>query len=252
MWRWTAGTRAVAGLLFVACGTTQTEPPAAEPPIDSPAEPAGSERAEGRRAMIDSGIEAWGVNDPKVLEALQRVPRHRFVPADVAASAYENRPLPIGYGQTISQPFIVGYMTEALGLEGDERVLEIGTGSGYQAAVLAEIAAEVYSIEIVAPLAKRAKATLAKLGYENIHLRTGDGYRGWPEAAPFDAIVITAAPDHVPAPLLEQLALGGVMVVPVGGSEQELLRFTRLEDGVHEERLLPVRFVPMTGEALEK
>ena len=236
--RCAAQTGGLVALLLVACGSTETE---AQP-----------ERAEERRTMVEGSIEAWGVNDPTVLEVLQRVPRHRFVPEEVAASAYENRPLPIGYGQTISQPFIVGYMTEALGLEGGERVLEIGTGSGYQAAVLAEIAAEVYSIEIVAPLAERAKATLAALGYDNIHLRTGDGYQGWPEAAPFDAIVITAAPDHVPTPLLEQLAPGGRMVVPVGGPEQELLLFTRTETGIHEERMLPVRFVPMTGEALEK
>jgi protein-L-isoaspartate(D-aspartate) O-methyltransferase len=244
--RFAAGARGCAGLIFVACGSTQTEP---RTELDGATDPG---RAEERRAMVNSDIEAWGVKDPMVLEVLGRVPRHRFVPEDLAASAYEDRPLSIGYGQTISQPFIVGYMTEALKLDGDSRVLEIGTGSGYQAAVLAEIAAEVYSIEIVAPLAERAKETLAALGYEGIHLRTGDGYRGWPEAAPFDAIVITAAPEHVPAPLLEQLAPGGRMVVPVGGREQELLRFTRSETGIHEERLLPVRFVPMTGEALER
>lgn len=243
MRRFAARTWALATFLAVACGSTQTEPPAHA--HDE------TERAEERGAMVGE-IEAWGVSDGAVLEVLRRVPRHRFVPEDVARSAYENHPLPIGHGQTISQPFIVGYMTEALRLEGDERVLEIGTGSGYQAAVLAELAKEVYSIEIVAPLAERAKATLAALGYENIHLRRGDGYRGWPEAAPFDAIILTAAPDHVPAPLLEQLALGGRMVVPVGGADQELLRFTRTAAGIQEERLLGVRFVPMTGEALEK
>jgi len=199
--------------------------------------------------MVNSQIAARGVTDNAVLEALRRVPRHRFMPREMRPQAYADRPLPIGEGQTISQPYIVAFMTQALELEGDERVLEIGTGSGYQAAVLTEVAAEVYSIEIVPALAQRAGALLRELGYEGLHLRTGDGYRGWPEAAPFDAILVTAAPDHIPQPLVDQLAPGGVLVIPVGTRNQEILRLRRTPDGIVEESLLPVRFVPMTGEA---
>jgi protein-L-isoaspartate(D-aspartate) O-methyltransferase len=190
--------------------------------------------------------------DPRVMAAMARVPRHEFVPEESRERAYENRPLKIGHGQTISQPYIVAVMSEALELDENERVLEIGTGSGYQAAVLGELAREVYSIEIVAPLAERAKVDLARLGYDNVHVRQGDGYRGWPEQAPFDAIVVTAAPDHVPQALVDQLAVGGRLVIPVGRGVQELLRISRDEQGVHEERLLGVRFVPMTGEAREQ
>lgn len=211
-----------------------------------------AERREERERMVESQIEARGVRDPKVLAALRRVPRHRFMPEDVRSRAYEDRAVPIGHGQTISQPFIVASMTEQLRLDADDRVLEVGTGSGYQAAVLAEIAREVYSIEIVEPLAERADATLDALGYDEVHVRTGDGYRGWPEAAPFDAIVVTAAPDHVPQPLVEQLAVGGRMVVPVGGrGAQDLRLLVREEDGVRQEVLYGVLFVPMTGEARE-
>ena len=163
--------------------------------------------------------------------------------------AYADTPLPIGHGQTISQPYIVAFMSEALELKGGERVLEIGTGSGYQAAVLAELAREVYSIEIVEPLGREAEKRLRELGYSNIKLRVGDGYRGWPEAAPFDAIMVTAAPDHVPPALIEQLAEGGRLVLPVGSFFQELVRIRRTKDGTKQESLLPVRFVPMTGEA---
>lgn len=206
--------------------------------------------AAAREAMVARQIEARGVRDPLVLAALRRVPRHRFVPPRLADDAYRDSALPVGHGQTISQPYVVGAMTEALELTGSERVLEIGTGSGYQAAVLAEIAAEVYSIEIVEPLAERARALLLdELGYENLHLRTGDGYQGWPEAAPFDAILLTAAPDHVPEPLLEQLAPGGRLVLPVGARDQELVRLRKTGDAVTRERLFFVRFVPMTGEA---
>jgi protein-L-isoaspartate(D-aspartate) O-methyltransferase len=190
--------------------------------------------------------------DARALAALRAVPRHEFVPEAQREHAYEDRPLPIGHGQTISQPYIVAVMSEALELDENERVLEIGTGSGYQAAVLGELAREVYSIEIVAPLAERAKVDLARLGYDNVHVRQGDGYRGWPEQAPFDAIVVTAAPDHVPQALVDQLAVGGRLVIPVGRGVQELLRISRDEQGVHEERLLGVRFVPMTGEAREQ
>jgi protein-L-isoaspartate(D-aspartate) O-methyltransferase len=205
--------------------------------------------AEARERMVSEQIAGRGIQDARVLAALSRVPRHELVPEDVRAHAYEDRPLPIGHGQTISQPFVVAYMTEQLRLRGNERVLEIGTGSGYQAAVLAEIAKEVFSIEIVAPLGERARADLERLGYRNVQVRIGDGYRGWPEQAPFDAIIVTAAPGHVPQPLIDQLALDGRLVLPVGGFDQELLRIERRADGIHEERLIDVRFVPMRGEA---
>jgi protein-L-isoaspartate(D-aspartate) O-methyltransferase len=190
-----------------------------------------------------------GISDPEVLAALGAVPRHRFVPAEVAADAYADRPLPIGYGQTISQPLVVALMTEAAEVEAGDRVLEIGTGSGYQAAVLAEIAGEVWTIEIVEPLAERARAALQAAGYDRVHVRAGDGYRGWPEEAPFDAILVTAAPDHVPQPLLDQLAPGGRLVLPLGGGEQIIVRLRRTAAGFEREELWPVRFVPMTGEA---
>jgi len=202
-----------------------------------------------REAMVRDQIEARGVSDPKVLAAMRKVPRHELVPVSVRAAAYADHPLPIGHDQTISQPYIVAFMTEALALRGDERVLEIGTGSGYQAAVLAEIAKEVYTIEIVPALARRAKGDLARLGYARVVVREGDGYRGWPEHAPFDAIIVTAAPPKIPQPLLDQLKPGGRLVVPVGTSTQELTRITKAADGFRQEQLLPVRFVPMTGEA---
>jgi protein-L-isoaspartate(D-aspartate) O-methyltransferase len=213
---------------------------------------AGSDSPElrqARRGMVRQQIEARGVRDPRVLEAMRKVPRHLFVPPAMQAHAYADTPLPIGHGQTISQPYIVAFMSEAMQLKGGERVLEIGTGSGYQAAVLAELAREVYSVEIVEPLAREAEACLKYLGYTNIKLRVGDGYRGWPEAAPFDAIMVTAAPDHIPPALLEQLAEGGRLILPVGSFFQELVRIRRTKDGTKRESLLPVRFVPMTGEA---
>jgi protein-L-isoaspartate(D-aspartate) O-methyltransferase len=205
--------------------------------------------ADARERMVREQIEARGISDPRVLAAFRKVPRHELVPPAERASAYQDRPLPIGHGQTISQPYVVAVMTAVLDLEGGERVLEVGTGSGYQAAVLAELASEVYTIEIVEPLAERARRDLERLGYRNVHVRHGDGYRGWPEHAPFDAIVVTAAPDHVPPPLIEQLAEGGRMVIPVGHGAQDLLRITKDAAGVREERLIGVRFVPMTGEA---
>jgi len=205
--------------------------------------------AEARERMVREQIEARGVRDPRVLAALRTIPRHEFVPPAQRDHAYEDRPLSIGEGQTISQPYIVAVMTELLELDGSEKVLEIGTGSGYQAAVLGRLAREVYSIEIVPELASRAQADLARLGYANVHVRHGDGYRGWPEHAPFDAVIVTAAPGHVPEPLVEQLAVGGRMVLPVGDVFQELVLVTRGEEGVRQERLLGVRFVPMTGEA---
>jgi len=202
-----------------------------------------------RERMIEYDLEARGIRDERVLAAMRSVPRHLFVPPEEAGSAYADRPLPIGEGQTISQPYVVAFMTEALELGGDERVLEIGTGSGYQAAVLAECAAEVYTIEIVEPLGRRAASVLEELGYDNVHVRIGDGYRGWPEAAPFDAIIVTAAPEHVPQPLVDQLAEGGRMIVPVGGWDQVLVLLERKGGEVTRRSVLPVRFVPMTGEA---
>jgi len=188
--------------------------------------------------------------DPRVRAALVKVPRHEFVPEHLRKLAYSNEPLPLGHGQTISQPYIVAVMTDLLRLDGDERVLEIGTGSGYQAAVLAELAGEVYSIEVVEPLGLSARATLERLGYGNVHLRVGDGYSGWPEAAPFDGIIVTAAAPEPPAPLVEQLATGGRMVIPVdAGYRQQELRVIR-KDASGELKttgVLPVAFVPFTG-----
>ena len=197
-------------------------------------------------------IAAQGIRDEKVLAAMRKVPRHEFVPKRYRSEAYANHPLPIGMEQTISQPFIVAYMTQMLKLKGGEKVLEIGTGSGYQAAVLAEIAGEVYSIEILKPLARDAEKTLKRLGYENIFVKVGDGYRGWPEHADFDAIIVTAAPDHVPQPLVEQLKVGGRLVIPVGKWFQKLILITKDEEGVTKRDDLPVMFVPMTGEAQDK
>ena len=185
--------------------------------------------------------------DDRVLEAMATVPRHEFVPPGLIDKAYLNRPLPIGHGQTISQPYIVAIMTDLLDIEPGQRVLEIGTGSGYQAAVLAELGVEVYSIEIVEPLANSARSRLASLGYQ-VTVRHGDGYRGWPERAPFDAIVVTAAPPRVPAPLKQQLKVGGRLVLPVGDRDQELVVITRTATGYERRSALPVRFVPMTGE----
>lgn len=199
-----------------------------------------------RDRMVDQQIIARGIKSPAVIAAMRRVPRHRFVPAFYSGLAYANGTLPIGYGQPISQPHVVAFMTEALALQGHEKVLEIGTGSGYQAAVLAEIVPQVFSIEIIEPLAKQATKTLAALGYKNVNVRAGDGYQGWPEEAPFDAIIVTAAPDHVPQPLLEQLAVGGRLVLPVGEFFQRLELYHRTKDGYERTELLPVRFVPMT------
>jgi protein-L-isoaspartate(D-aspartate) O-methyltransferase len=202
-----------------------------------------------REAMVQEQIAARGVRDRQVLEAMRKVPRHLFVPPAMQPYAYRDSPLPIGHEQTISQPYIVAFMTEALALKPGDRVLEVGTGSGYQAAVLAVLVREVYSIEIVEPLATEAAERLRHLGYQNVRVRAGDGYRGWPEAAPFDAIIVTAAPDHIPQPLLDQLAPGGKLVVPVGKYFQTLTRIRRTAKGYKTEKLLPVRFVPMTGEA---
>ena len=206
---------------------------------------------EARRRMVDQQIAARGVSDPRVLDAMRAVPRHRFVDASLAARAYSDQPLPIGSGQTISQPYIVAYMTELLKLPPGAKVLEVGTGCGYQTAVLAEIAREVWSIEIVRALADQATQTLAALGYRNAHVRHGDGYGGWPEQAPFDGILVAAAPDHVPPALVAQLKVGGRLVIPVGRFDQEMRVITRTADGSREERLIPVRFVPLTRDVRE-
>lgn len=208
--------------------------------------PASDDELSVRRArMVETQIEARGIADPMVLDAMRRVERHRFVSDDERDRAYADHPLDIGFGQTISQPYIVGYMTAALALVHDARVLEIGTGSAYQTAVLAEIAREVFSLEVVPAHAARATRLLDALGYLNVHIREGDGYGGWPEAAPFDAIIVTAAPDHIPPPLIDQLRIGGRLVVPVGVEAQELLVLTRTHEGLHEHERLAVRFVPL-------
>ena len=203
------------------------------------------QRQAERDRMVDEQIIPRGIKDPTVLAAMRRIPRHRFVPAFYSAFAYGDGPLPIGYGQTISQPSLVALMTEALALQGAKKVLEVGTGSGYQAAVLAEIVPNVFTIEIVEPLATEAAQTLAELGYRTIHTRVGDGYQGWPEEAPFDAIIVTAAPDHVPQPLLDQLVVGGRLILPVGKVFQELALYRRTKDGYERTVLTLVRFVPL-------
>jgi protein-L-isoaspartate(D-aspartate) O-methyltransferase len=208
--------------------------------------------AKAREAMVAEQIAARGVRDPKTLAAMRKVPRHLFVPRNVMREAYADSPLPIGQGQTISQPYIVGFMTEALKLQGGETVLEVGTGSGYQAAVLSEIAAHVYTIEIVTALAEEAAERLCRLGYARVAVRAGDGYAGWPEKAPFDAIIVTAAAPRVPEPLKAQLKDGGRLILPVGEDEQELLVVKRRGDVFDESRVLGVRFVPMTGKVRQR
>jgi len=201
-----------------------------------------------RDRMVNEQIVPRGIKDQAVLAAMRRIPRHRFVPALYSALAYNDGPVPIGHGQTISQPSLVALMTEALTLQGAKKVLEVGTGSGYQAAVLAEIVPNVFTIEIVEPLATEAAQTLAELGYRNIHTRVGDGYQGWPEEAPFDAIIVTASSEHVPQPLLDQLAVGGRLILPVGKvfqEFQELALYHRTTDGYERTRLTLVRFVPL-------
>jgi len=209
----------------------------------------GDDRRADRLAMVEQQIRQRGVSDPRVLEALRTVPRDRFVPPEARGRAYSDMPLPIGFGQTISQPYIVAYMTEVLGAAPSDRVLEIGTGSGYQAAVLSMLVREVYTIEIVPELAQRAEATLRALRHENVTVRAGDGYGGWPERAPFDRIMLTAAPDEIPEPLLDQLAPGGRLVAPVGpqGGTQWITVVDRNEQGLTERQTIAVQFVPFTG-----
>jgi len=199
--------------------------------------------------MVERQLNPRGIKDERVLEAMAKVPREEFIPADERSDAYEDGPLPIGYDQTISQPYIVAFMTEQLRPKPSDRVLEIGTGSGYQAAILAELVADVYTIEIVEPLATTAEATLQRLGYKNVHLMVGDGYRGWPEEAPFDAIIVTCAPGKVPQPLVDQLKDDGRMVIPVGERFAQQLYLLEKKNGqLKESATLPVRFVPMTRE----
>jgi protein-L-isoaspartate(D-aspartate) O-methyltransferase len=205
-----------------------------------------------RLEMVERQIAARGVRDNAVLEAMRSVPRERFVPENSRWRAYDDGPLQIGLGQTISQPYIVALMTELIEVDSNDVVLEIGTGSGYQAAVLAEIVDSVYSIEILCELQLKADSTLKALGYENVHTRCGDGYFGWPEAAPFDAVIVTAAPEKVPSPLLEQLRDGGKLVIPVGDGIQFLEVYTRRGEKYEKQRSIPVRFVPMTGKAEEE
>jgi len=203
--------------------------------------------------MVDEEIVAAGVQNRRVIEAVRRVPRHEFIPLNQRKYAYLDMALPIGEGQTISPPFIVSYMTEQLDPKPTDKVLEIGTGSGYQAAVLSRLVREVYTIEIVPPLGQRATATLRKLGYDNVHARVGDGYKGWPEKAPFDKIIVTCSPEKVPSPLAAQLKEGGLMVIPVGERYQQTLYLLRKKDGkLLPEALRPTLFVPMTGQAEAK
>jgi protein-L-isoaspartate(D-aspartate) O-methyltransferase len=209
---------------------------------------------EARAAMVERQIARRGVRDPQVLEVMGKVPRHEFVPRSMRGDAYDDNPLPIGNGQTISQPYIVAYMTEVLRLSPGEKVLEIGTGSGYQAAVLAEITDKVYTVEIIEELGLSAEKTLRRLGYDSVHVKTGDGYYGWEEHAPFDAVIVTAAAGHIPPPLLAQLSPGGRMIIPVGGifDVQALVHAVKQPDGsVYRRQLLPVRFVPLTGAGLK-
>jgi len=233
IWQWLA----VAVLAAGGCGQK------APPPSDFAAQ---------RKQMVQQQLMPRGVNDARVLAAMAKVPREEFVPPESRAASYEDGPLPIGYDQTISQPYIVAFMTEQLRPKPSDRVLEIGTGSGYQAAILAELVSDVYSIEIVEPLAKTAEATLQRLGYKNVHLKIGDGYKGWPEEGPFDAIIVTCAPDKVPQPLIDQLKDDGRMVIPVGDRFAQQLYLLEKKNGqLKQSATLPVRFVPMTSKAAE-
>ena len=205
-----------------------------------------------RRQMVEQQVRGRDITDAAVLAAMATVPRHLFVPESSLTEAYADKALPIGHGQTISQPYVVALMTELLDLGPDDRVLEIGTGSGYHTAVLSRVAGEVYSIEIIEGMSKEAAARLARLGYDNVHLRAGDGYLGWPEQAPFDAIILTAAPPRIPQPLIDQLKVGGRMVAPVGGGYiQDLQVITKTADGIEKRPVIPVVLVPMTGQVRE-
>jgi protein-L-isoaspartate(D-aspartate) O-methyltransferase len=207
--------------------------------------PTAEDFARWRYRMVEHQLRGRDINDERVLRAMNKVPRHLFIPSQFLESAYDDHPLPIGYDQTISQPYIVAYMTQVLSLQGGEKVLEIGTGSGYQAAVLEEMGTQVFTIEIVPELASSAEERLKSFGYKNIRVKSGDGYLGWPEFAPFDAIIITAAPVKVPQALLDQLKIGGRLVVPEGSGVQDLRLYTKTQEGIKSKSLIPVRFVPM-------
>ncbi len=215
------------------------------PSLSAGTDPEDPGYADEREEMVKTQIQSRGVSDKRVLAALRKVERHRFVPEEMRSYAYIDRPLPIGEGQTISQPYVVALMTELLELKGEEKVLEIGTGSGYQAAILAELCGRVYTIEILEPLADRSRALLEELGYGNIEVRCGDGYLGWPEHAPFDAIIVTCAPPEIPEPLAGQLKEGGRMVIPVGTVFQELKVIEKKDGKLITKDVIPVRFVPM-------
>jgi protein-L-isoaspartate(D-aspartate) O-methyltransferase len=209
----------------------------------------GTDLRAQREMMVAQQIQARGITDSDVLDAMRKVERHLFVPPQQASQAYGDHPLPIGHGQTISQPYIVAFMTEALDVKRDTKVLEIGTGSGYQAAILGELCDSVFTIEIVKPLGDKSKSILNSLGYRNVYVKTGDGYKGWPEYAPFDAIIVTCSPSHVPQPLIEQLAEGGKMIIPVGKTySQELVLLVKSKGKLKQQAVLPVRFVPMVDE----
>jgi len=240
-------------LLLVACGPRNASSDATGGGASRPGAAAPAARAEERAAMVSRQLAGRDITDPRVLAAMRAIPRHEFVPPEIADAAYQDSPLPIGLGQTISQPYIVALMTQ-LGQAGPEsRALDVGTGSGYQAAVLAEVAGRVYSIEILCELAREAEARLGRLGYRNVEVRCGDGYRGWPEAAPFDVIIVAAAPEEIPQPLIDQLAPGGRLVIPVGEGHQELIVVERAPDGtISRFSAGGVRFVPMTGEAQKR
>ncbi len=232
-YRWIRSVLVIAGL---ARGASGTEP-----------QPGARDWNAERRRMVDTQLPARDIRSARVLDAMLTVPRHLFVPEPQRAEAYRDSPLSIGYGQTISQPYIVAFMTQALDVAPEHRVLEVGTGSGYQAAVLGALVKDVYTIEIVPPLAERARETLSGLGYRNIQVRIGNGYLGWPEHAPYDRIMVTAAPEEVPPALLQQLKIGGLMAIPVGTVTQELRILRRTVTGTQTLSTLPVRFVPMTN-----
>ena len=241
-------------LLLIACCIS---PVKSQEEVVSTLHPAFSERTSDRKQMVQGGIEDYPYNpvrDKNVLNAMRRVPRHMFIPKEYRRDAYLNSPLIIGYNQTISQPYIVAHMTELLDIQSEHRILEVGTGSGYQAAVLGELCDHVYTIEIIPPLGNRAKTLLQELGYDQVEVRIGDGYEGWPEEAPFDRIIVTCAPDDIPGPLLEQLRPGGRLVIPVGKQHQVqylVLVHKDLKGRITKKRQYPVRFVPMTGKALQ-
>lgn len=245
---------AVATLSLAVLAAVQSQPPA-DNSIDQPesksVKPNHRNDSAAREQMIETQLASRDIDDPQVLKAMREVERHRFVPPDLRDQAYEDRPLPIGFGQTISQPYIVAFMTQILQLKKTDRVLEIGTGSGYQAAVLSRLVDQVYTIEIVPQLAERSRRALAVSEYDNVHVRSGDGYQGWEEQSPFDAIIVTCAPDQIPQPLVDQLADGGRMIIPVGepNGAQQLILLEKESGELKRRAVLPVRFVPMTGQS---